>query len=222
VIRQPNIVSEFSAQRRSHPPNPALKTVLAVLPELIGRNSLGTVADIGCGKLRHYRLLVKPAKKLFLVDTEKQLATTHRDKNQSYTVPQIAKLARENGRVVYALTVEQFRGIRNSVDVAFCVAVFDVITRERRREITTLVSDKLKDNGYFVVIAPRNDSTITRRCVKENRYKDGHVFGHHGLQTFFCNFEKYVSIVTDCADVGLGLRLDLSSYRQVCLIFCNE
>ena len=222
MIRQPKIVSEFSAQRRSHPPNPALKRVLAILPELIRRNSLGTVADIGCGKLRHYRLLVKPAKKLLLVDTEKQLATTHHDRNESYTIPQIAKLARKTGRAVRALTVEQFRGVRNSVDVAFCIAVFDVITRERRREITRVVADSLKDNGYFVVIAPRNDSTITSRCEKENRYKDGHVFAHHGLQTFFCNFEKYGSIIRDCADAGLGLRLDLSSYRQVCLIFCSE
>jgi SAM-dependent methyltransferase len=185
----------------------------------MGSSNLGKVADVGCGKLRHYRLLAKVAKVLYLVDTGRQMAATHHDGNQSYTIPGVAKSARRKGRAVYSMTVEEFSRTHGAIDVAFCVAVFDVVTRHRRREIAKIVSDSLREHGCFVIIAPRNDSTITRRCLEENRYQDGHVFAHHGLQTFFCNFEEYGSIVRDCGREGLKLQHDLSSYRQVCLVF---
>src|SRR5438105_1854195 len=117
----------------------------------MGSNNLGKVADFGCGKLRHYRVLANVAKVLYLVDTERQLAATHRDGNQSYTIPGVAKSARRNGRAVYSMTVDEFSRAPGAIDVAFCVAVFDVVTRHRRREITKLVSEKLRDHGPFVI-----------------------------------------------------------------------
>lgn len=190
-----------------------------MLSELRGSRDLGTVADIGCGKLRHYKILCRSAKALFLVDTERQMAATHRDGTISYTIPDVAAVARKRGRRVYALTVREFCDRRRCLDVAFCVAVFDVVVREQRQQITMCVSDKLRDGGHFVVVIPRNDSTITRRCGKENEHKDGHVFSHHGLQTFFCNFSRYEPVIKDCEKVNLELVRDLSSYRQVCLVF---
>jgi SAM-dependent methyltransferase len=219
VIRRPKIVSEFSAQRRSHPRNPALNKAVAVLRELRAGRNLGSVADVGCGKLRHYGIFAELSTTLFLVDTKTQMGTTHRDRSRSYTIPDVAASARQNRRAVYAVTFEEFSAMRAQIDVAFAVAVFDVVTRENRREIIHSVSHALRREGYFVVIIPRNDSTITRRCLRDNRYKDGHVFTHHGLQTFFCNFATYRSVINDCAHVGCELRLDLSTYRQVCLIF---
>jgi SAM-dependent methyltransferase len=219
LIRRPKIVSEFSAQRRSHPPNPALKKSLARIAELTGSASLGKVADIGCGKLRHYKLLRRRAEALFLVDTEAQIAAVHRDGKAQYTIPKIAAQARARGREVYAHTAKDFGMLPTTVDLVCCVAVFDVVTRQSRRAITVLAGSKLGVNGHFVVIIPRNDSTITRRCSAKNQYKDGYVFNHHGLQTFFCNFEQYRSVVKDCSKAGFELVCDLSSYRQVCLIF---
>ncbi len=215
-------MSEFSAQRRSHPPNPKVSQAIGFLSEIIGGHILGVVADVGCGKLRHYRILLNAAKILLLVDTERQMAAIHHDGKSSYTIPEVARSARKRGRSVYALTIQQFRGGRQLVDVALCAAVFDVIVRDKRQEIIRSVSERLKPSGYFVVIIPRNDSTITRRFFEENKYKDGHVFSHHGLQTFFCNFERYTTVIADCEDVGLELLRDLSSYRQVCLIFRKE
>jgi SAM-dependent methyltransferase len=220
VIRRPNIVSEFSAQLRSHPPNPALNKAIAILTELTGSSdNLGRIADIGCGRLRHYGLLLKRAKTLFLVDTERQMAATHSDGMKQYTIPKIAELARKRGRRVYAFTFQEFEDSSAVVDVACCVAVFDVVLRETRQAITVLAANKLSAKGHLVVIIPRNDSTITRRCLAMNRYKDGHVFSHHGLQTFFRNFRHYQTVVRDCMKVGLSLVLDMSTYRQVCLIF---
>jgi len=214
-------VSEFSAQRRSHPPNPALRKALATVAELTGSWNLGRVADIGCGKLRHYKVLAKRAKALFLVDTEKQIAALHKDGKAQYTIPKIAEQARRRGRQVFAVTVQEFSVLPTTIDLVCCVAVFDVVTRQSRQAITVLAAKKLDANGHLVIIIPRNDSTITRRCGATNQYKDGHVFSHHGLQTFFCNFERYGSVIKDCANAGFALVRDLSSYRQVCLIFCK-
>jgi hypothetical protein len=221
VILRPRIVSEYSAQRRSHPPNPVVKNALAVLQDLTQRRNLGVVADVGCGKLRHYVTLRRVAKKLLLVDTDKQLKATHHDSGAAYSIPAVAQSARRRGLEVFALTIEEFSCIKIAVDIAFAIAVFDVVLRKTRQEIAMIVADKLRDGGYFAVIVPRNDSTITSRCVGKNRYRDGHVFSHHGLQTFFCNFRRYDSVIKDCKKAGLRLVRDLSIYRQVCLIFCK-
>jgi hypothetical protein len=88
-----------------------------------------------------------------------------------------------------------------------------------RRAITEAVAHNLANEGVFVVIAPRNDSSIVRRCTKQNAYLDGHVFKHHGIHTFFHNFKTYDDVLNDCEKVGLFLLADLSRYRQVCLLF---
>jgi SAM-dependent methyltransferase len=219
VIRSPKIVSEYSAQRRSHPPNAALKKALRVVVDLTGSKNLGTVADVGCGKLRHYKILSRAAGVLWLVDSKRQMAAMHRDGNVYYTISSAAESAQKHGREVYALDVERFGLRRDLIDVAICVAVFDVVTREHRRQITKCVAERLRRGGYFVVIIPRNDSTITRRFTKENKYRDGHVFTHHGIQTFFSNFDRYESVIRDCKKEKLELVRDISTYRQVCILF---
>jgi hypothetical protein len=184
-----------------------------------GGGNLGKVADLGCGKLRHYKLLSAKSNALFLVDTPCQLAANHVDGRATYTIPQVVQNALKQGREVYALSLPEFAAAEHMMDVIFCVAVFDVVLRKTRRLITKTVAQKLKIDGHIVVIAPRNDASILRRCSEENAYSDGHVFEHHGLQTFFHNFRTYKSIVQDCANEGLFLTSDLSRYRQVCLIF---
>src|SRR3974390_215792 len=71
---------EYSAQRRSHPTNIALRGALEYLGSESAqpRRALGRIADLGCGKLRHYCLLSE-AQEIVLVDTENQVTTTHVD-----------------------------------------------------------------------------------------------------------------------------------------------
>lgn len=80
-----NIRPEYSAQRRSHPPNPALKPALEFVqkarPDL---KQLGKVGDLGCGKLRHYNVLAPCSDELYLIDTEDQLSATHFDAGEEY------------------------------------------------------------------------------------------------------------------------------------------
>ena len=161
--RRVRIQPEYSAQRRSHPPNPALVLSVKVVADL--RNSgekLGRLADLGCGKLRHYRLLAPRAHELFLIDTAKQLSAPHRDGGISYTVYEVAEAARRRGRLVRVLSSQEFPFSHLELDVVFCVAVFDVVPRKTRKELTTAAARNLATGGFFVVIAPRNDTSTAR------------------------------------------------------------
>ncbi len=217
--RAVNLRPEYSAQRRSHPPNPSLFDAIEAIQTLRGSKRLGKVADLGCGKLRHFDLLIHLADELFLIDTKDQLSLNHKDFGKSYTVLQVAEKARKRGRKVQAVTTEAFAKATLGLDVIFCIAVFDVVPRQTRRSLIESAAGNLAKNGIFVVIAPRNDSTILRRCRPDNAYADGHVFKNHGAYTFFHNFVTYEDIIKDCSKVGISLIKDLSRYRQVCLLF---
>jgi hypothetical protein len=109
---------EYSAQRKSHPTNVALRNALAFLGRASGnpKRGLGKIADLGCGKLRHYCLLSE-ARELYLVDTEHQLTTTHVDSGLSYTVCGFAEEERKKGRNVHVKTDKQFASCSLNLDV---------------------------------------------------------------------------------------------------------
>jgi hypothetical protein len=99
-----------------------------------------------------------------------------------------------------------------------CVAVLDVVLPHVRQALIRASARNLAPTGMCVIIVPRNDSTVLRRCGRDNVYSDGHIFSHHGINTFFHNFREHAPIVRACSKVGLRLLEDASCYRQVCLI----
>lgn len=221
--RKIEVRPELSAQSRSHPPNPALSLALDAVRKIRGNSStLGRVADLGCGKLRHYALLAPQVKDLFLIDTPSQLSATHVDHGERFTIYAVASRARAKGRSVHTIPFEQFASATLDLDLIVCVAVLDVVPRATRRKLLTAAGRNLAPNGLCVVIAPRNDSTILQRCTPRNAYLDGHVFAHHGTHTFFCNFRSHQSILQDAGSSGLILVEDISRYRQVCLLLARS
>jgi hypothetical protein len=174
---------------------------------------------LGCGKLRHYELLLSYSEELYLVDTQEQLSATHFDAGHEYCVRDVAQAARENGRKVYTLPAVEFAASKLGLDLVVCVATLDVVLPRTRFLMINSASRNLRRAGLFIVVAPRNDSTILRRFRPDNAYHDGHVFHHHGVYTFFHNFRDHSPIVKTCRKAGLELKKDLSSYRQVCLVF---
>jgi SAM-dependent methyltransferase len=215
------IHSELSAQRRSHPSNPALKKALDFVREARPKSEgLGRVADLACGKLRHYDLLLPFSDELYLVDTHEQLSATRVDAGQEYCVRDVAKVAREEGEKVHALPSSEFATSSLNLDLVVCIAALDVVLARTRSEMINSASRNLSPGGLLVVVVPRNDSTILKRCGPANAYSDGYVFHHHGAYTFFRNFRDYSPIVKACRKAGLELKKDLSCYRQVCLVFC--
>ena len=211
---------EFSAQRRSHPPNPGLELALHfvkdVRPEI---NGWGRVADLGCGKLRHYDIMRSHSAELYLVDTEEQLSAIHSDCGAEYCVYQEGAKARKHGKKVHVVTENEFASTKLNLDLIVCVAVLDVVLARTRSRIIKSAARNLNRSGFLVLIVPRNDTTILDRCTPENSYQDGHVFFHHGVHTFYRNFRDHSPIVKAAKSAGLTVAKDLSRYRQVCLIF---
>jgi SAM-dependent methyltransferase len=219
TLRKVDIHPEYSAQTRSHPPNPTLETALETVARRNGNiTKFGRVADLGCGKLRHYCRLAACSHELFLIDTPSQLSTTHTDKGVKYTVRSVAECAMAQGRKIQVMAFKDFAGSRLDLDLIVCVAVLDVVLPCARRALIRAAAQNLAPAGECIIIVPRNDSTILRRCGLDNAYSDGYVFSHHGIHTFFHNFRDHRPIIRACAKAGLRLLDDLSCYRHVCLI----
>jgi len=214
------IKSEYSAQRRGHPQSPALDAAYNATLQMLNKGDyIDNIADLGCGKLRHYNYFIKRCHKLYLVDTKEQLHKRHVEYGTEYTVHDIVKQETRKGRFVSAVPFIDFMKLKLGLNAIFCVAVFDVVTRDIRRMIVKAASKNLNNEGLFVVIAPRNDYSILKRCTPEKAYRDGYVFAHHGINTFFHNFKRYGTIINDCRRHNLSLVSDISKYRQVSLIF---
>jgi len=214
------ISSEYSAQRRSHPINPMLEIALHERKELrVHAENLGKVADLGCGKLRHFDVLLPESKFLALVDTRMQLSRRHVESGKEYTVEEIAQAAHSEERKVKTYTLSRFVREAPAMDTIVCVAVFDVVPPEVRTQLLKAAARKLAREGVFILIIPRNDSSITNRFSEENGFEDGFLFHHHGLTTFFRNFGDYSDILAEADSFDLAVYRDFTKHRHVCLLF---
>lgn len=192
------------------------------------RNGLGAlaglrVADHGCGQLRHYKVLRRISRELYLVDTEAQLTRCHQDGDQEFRIVDVAASgSRGDGRKVVAMNTTAFEESRLGLDLVVSVAVMDVVLPKDRRRIAKAIGRNLKPGGVCLLIVPRNDSSILARCTNKNRYYDGYVFEHHGIETFYHNHESTSGLIALFERCGLRLINDLSRYRQVCLCFQRQ
>ena len=205
------------------PPNPAVKLALKAMAARDGKALSGLrIADQGCGKLRHYRVLAPLARQLYLVDTDVQLTTPHVDGRRTFTIEEFPEKEREKGSLeVRLLRDDEFERSSLGLDCVFSIAVFDVVLPDVRFSLISAARRNLKRGGWFVVIIPRNDSSILARCAKKNEHRDGHLFSHHGIHTFYRNFLDTDPVVTWCRTRGLELIKDLSRYHQACLLFAK-
>jgi SAM-dependent methyltransferase len=197
-----------------------LPKALLHLPHLGGDASCLRGADHGCGHLRHYETLARIASELFLVDTEEQLTRVHVDGDASFTVRDfVSSHSKPRGPAVVATNAETFASTRLGLDLVVSVAVLDVVPPMDREKIIRAISRNLRKGGLFLLIVPRNDHSILVRCTDENKYYDGHVFQHHGIETFYCNHRSEAPLMRLCERYRLSAVLDLSRYRQLCIWF---
>ena len=217
-----SIQSAYSAQRSTAPPNPR------IIPSLdwISRNHLlsgalanAPICDQGCGRLRHLNTLRTYSDHVCLVDQEIQLSrpgdlfTAGRMSVYEYVQLQVRQ-----GIDLSVLCAEKFQHSSLAFRLIVNIAVLDVVLPQERVRILAAASRNLAEGGLFVLIVPRNDSSILKRCSASNAYEDGHVFIHHGAATFFANFRDHSPLVAGLESCGLAPVADLSTYRQVCLI----
>ena len=178
------------------------------------------VADQGCGKLRHFRPLARAYEELLLVDTDRQLSSVHQlDGFEGSIHDYVGRFKAAQRSRVRLLTADQFAASALQLDVVFTVATYDVVPRQVRLAMAEAAWRNLTADGFYVVIVPRNDSTILRRCTAECAYQDGFAFRRDGVATFYRNFRDHRPLVAMVKRVGLRLERDLSIYRQVSLIF---
>jgi SAM-dependent methyltransferase len=225
----PEIRSENSAQRKDAPPNPFVeKTISYLKASAFGERDVSNlrVADQGCGNLRHLEILQRSFKHLFFVDTPFQIRRTHKIGTEETTLGDYAAKLNRQGNRYHLLDNAAFKDAKLNLDVILCACVLDVVPAKVRRELVIAAASNLKRGGYYCVIVPRNDQTITSRCTSSNAYQDGHIFRRGQLATFYANFSNesapLKSLYKLLASAGLKSAADLSIYRHLCLILRRE
>ncbi len=213
---------EYTAQASTATPNRMIKIALENLRKsecLNGSMRQFRVVDQGCGKLRHLKLLLELFQKIYLVDKEEQLLRKQRlFGKDSLSIPEYISSRIYSNRVK-VFSNKDFAKKHLRLDLVLNACTFDVVLNQSRKEMVDAAYRNLRKGGYFVLIVPRNDQSITKRCFEKNRYKDGHVFEHHSIRTFFKNYKNHSGLIRLVKSRSYKLLLDLSTYRQVCLIF---
>jgi hypothetical protein len=211
------ICSEYSAQRIDALPNPMVQRCIHTLAHESTESM--RVADQGCGKLRHLDLLAASYSDIVLVDTPEQLRSLHRFAGTTSTIDDyIQQYSRSKSTKIALLGSDRFSRSRLGLDIIFSIATYDVVPGRVRSAMAQAAYRNLQRGGSYVVVVPRNDSSILTRCSETNRYMDGHIFFHHGVYTYFRNYDDDAPIMRTLQATGFRRNRELSNYRQLCLI----
>ncbi len=221
-MAQTKIRAEYSAQPSSAQPNPLVEEAIQYLSSRVLKKTHLRVVDQGCGRLRHLRILLSYFDDILLVDTQHQFNRNQAIFGQHTTLKAYAKGLDMAGKTISLCPAEEFGTLHARADLIFSVAVMDVVLAATRALIVRDAYANLRVGGFYVVIVPRNDSSILRRCNEGNRCQDGHRFAHHNVETFYRNFRDHTPIRRHLGREGFALERDLSRYRQVCLIMRRE
>jgi SAM-dependent methyltransferase len=214
------INAEDSAQGSTAKPNKLMGPSLGLVRQQLGSagGSL-RVADQGCGRLRHLTALTAEFEHIWLVDTATQLDRQQILFNKKQSVREVARTL--DGQLV-AIDQALFREARLGLDAIFCFCVYDVVTQSVRAGLAADAAANLRDGGLYVVVVPRNDSSILRRCTAEKAYEDGYLFLRNGSVTFYANFREPGQVTAPISAAGLSVVADRSAYRYLWLIFQKQ
>lgn len=215
------INSAYSAQPSVVKPNPFVSKAINHIfdSRLVDRESVNlSIADQGCGKLRHLKVLCEHFNKIYLIDVEFQLNRIQKLFGLQTNIKDYISSFKMPGKNLVALSNLDFDSSNLKLDLVFNLCVLDVEIPKNRKAMFSAVYKNLKKYGLFVVVIPRNDYSIISRCKNKNRYLDGYVFHHHGITTFYKNYHDIKPLISSLRSQGFTLEADLSKYRQVCLI----
>ena len=213
-----SIKPEYSTQPCAQLPNPMVRRAIDYLHASQDASEQIKIADQGCGALRHLRVLLKSYDHITLVDTKLQLSRKHTLDGIQRTIPEYIDSLELRNKDVLIMDNTEFLASRLDLNAIFNICTFDVVIPETRIEMLEAARQNLKDGGNFILIIPRNDSSIICRCKDDNKLSDGHYFKRYGAFTFYTNFRKYDDLLDIMAALGFTLVKDLSIFRQVCLI----
>jgi hypothetical protein len=212
------ISPEYSALPNAKKPNPMLQKAIEYLAIQRDFKSEMKVADQGFGALRHLKLMLESYDQIYLIDTKEQFNRAHTIDGAKTTIPTYISNLKLPNKQISLMTNTQFSRTSLELDAVYNMCTFDVALPKTRVEMLRAAKRNLKEGGYFVLIIPRNDTTILCRCKDDNKYLDGYYFKHHGIYTFYTNFRNYDGLMKATSGFGFNLIKDLSIYRQICLI----
>jgi len=78
--------------------------------------------------------------------------------------------------------------------------------------------NNLRNKGLLILIIPRNISSILKRCTSKNKYLDGYYFKHHGIMTFYKNFDYVEPLFKILKEIGFTVSSNLTERQYICLI----
>lgn len=222
IMNKPQIFPENSAQGTNSKGNPFVRPILESLTgeKRFGLRQRVQLVDLGCGKLRHLRTCMEFAGDIILVDTKRQIERVQRFAEMFCTMSQYVDSVVTDGFKIAIQTIDAFEEQQHNVDIVLSVAVMDVVLKKARAQMIRASMKNLRPGGYFVVIVPRNDSSILVNCKDSNRFEDGYVFrnrGHDNL-TFYTNFRDPSSLLKMLKRNGFSLVEDRSVFRQICYL----
>lgn len=212
------ISSEYSALPNAKKPNPMLSKAIEYIAGKGGLTHEMKVADQGCGALRHLKVMLESYDHICLIDTREQFNRNHIIDGVKTTIPAYVTNLKLPCKRIVLMTNPEFMRTSLNLDAIYNICAFDVVLPKVRVEMLRAAKRNLKEGGNFIVIIPRNDTSILCRCKEDNRHSDGYYFKHHGIYTFFTNFRNYDSLLETVSGFGFRLIKDLSIYRQICLI----
>jgi SAM-dependent methyltransferase len=217
------IQPEYSAQATHSKPNRFVKKALEKLytDKQYSLKTIDTLVDLGCGKLRHLNILREYSKNIFLVDTKFQIERRQKFGDILCTMHEYLESVISPDETIKEVETKDFEKQQNNVDAVFSIGVMPVVLEADRKQMLHSAYRNLRPGGYFVVIIPRNDSSILKNCTPNNKIEDGYYFKNRGheIYTFYINFRDPSTFLALIEKKGFQLIEDLSVYRQIYWIF---
>jgi len=216
------ITTEYSAQPYAQKPNPMVEKSLIYLADIEGLLEESKICDQGCGALRHLKVLMKYYNDIYMVDTEFQINRSRIIEGNTTTIKEYINDLNVPNKKIKLILNKEFLISDLGLDAVFNLCTFDVVLPEIRKEMLEAARKNIRRGGYFVLIIPRNDSSILCRCKKENIYADGHYFKNRGACTYYSNFRDQKVIIDMALEYNFNLVKDMSIFRHICLIFTTK
>jgi hypothetical protein len=208
------INSELSAQGSNARCNPALRGLI----EHMTNNYINadTVAVQAAGKLRNLTIYSEYYDNIFIIETEEQLL-----KNQvffEYRNITLSEYINNHALNIRYTTSTQFLLSNYNFQIIYNVCAYDVVPFSIRYEMAYSAFNNIAHDGYYIIVIPRNDFSITNRFTINNKYQDGHIFNRNSKKTFMINYKNYDSLINMFEDIGFIIVEDLSIYKYIKLI----
>ncbi|WP_422478549.1 methyltransferase domain-containing protein [Pleomorphochaeta sp. DL1XJH-081] len=153
--------------------------------EYINRiESVNTIVDYGCGKLRYTYYLRKKCKQLILVDSEEQLARKQKLFDREISIRELVK----NDKDIKVLNEQEYAKSQDKYDIIFIANVLSAIPiLEERHKLLENVKNSITQKGYAIFISQYTDTYFKNICYMQGakEHLDGYLVNKGKCATYY-------------------------------------